>query len=127
MKFVGAYNELSINETTYGISKKAANYLNKNYQSQIEYTFNTYNGESDLSQVLQGSRIKIFVDGQYEDYYLIQIHNGCDVRGGYTDAKLFKANQWSDAIHEYLWEYKSQTEIIEEIDKCQLLCVSCHL
>jgi hypothetical protein len=107
--------ELSINETTYGISKKAANYLNKNYQSQIEYTFNTYNGESDLSQVLQGSRIKIFVDGQYEDYYLIQIHNGCDVRGGYTDAKLFKANQWSDAIHEYLWEYKSQTEIIEEI------------
>ena len=107
--------ELSINETTYGVSKKAANYLNKNHQSQIEYTFNTYNGDSDLSQVLQGSRIKIFVDGQYEDYYLIQIHNGCDVRGGYTDAKLFKANQWSDAIHEYLWEYKSQSEIVEEI------------
>ena len=25
-------------------------------------------------------------------YVLLQIHNGCDVRGGYTDAKLFKLN-----------------------------------
>lgn len=107
--------ELSINEIVYGVSKKAATYLNKNYQTQIEYTFNTYNGVSDLSQVLQGSRIKIFVDGQYEDYYLIQIHNGCDIRGGYTDTKLFKVNQISESIHEYLWEYQSQSEIVEEI------------
>jgi hypothetical protein len=25
-----------------------------------------------------------------DDYILLQIHNGADVRGGYTDAKLFK-------------------------------------
>jgi len=103
--------ELSPNENIYGVSTKAANYLNKNYDVEIEYTFNTYNYDSDLSQVLQGSRLQL----NGETYYLIQIHNGCDVRGGYTDAKLFKANKWSDNIHEYIWEYKSQSEIIDEI------------
>jgi hypothetical protein len=103
--------ELSSNENIYGVSTKAANYLNKNYDVEVEHTFNTYNYDSDLSQVLQGSRLQL----NNETYYLIQIHNGCDVRGGYTDAKLFKANKWSDNIHEYIWEYKAQSEIIDEI------------
>jgi allantoicase len=56
--------------------------------------------------------LRLFVDGQYEDYALIQIHNGADVRGGYTDAKLFKGNEWSN----YISEYMSQSEIEDDLE-----------
>ena len=39
-----------------------------------------------MSQVIQGA----YLDGFYGDYMLLQVHNGCDVRGGYTDAVLVK-------------------------------------
>ena len=45
-----------------------------------------------------------------EEYILIQIHNGADVRGGYTDAKLFKLND-DFLIHSYLYEYEEQEEL----------------
>lgn len=47
---------------------------------------NTYNGENNLSQVLQFQIIKI----NDEPYVILQIHGGCDVRGGYTRARCFK-------------------------------------
>ena len=48
-----------------------------------------------------------------EPYLLLQIHGGCDVRGGYTDAKLFKpSDDWM--IHPYLREYIYSDEIEEE-------------
>ena len=52
--------------------------------------FNTYNWENNFSQVLQGNFVAR--DGEYgeDNYVLLQIHGGADVRGGYTDAKLFK-------------------------------------
>lgn len=51
-------------------------------------TVNTYNHESVLSQTLQYTSL-------YHKYFdqwvhLIQIHGGCDVRGGYTDARAFE-------------------------------------
>jgi len=49
-------------------------------------TFNTYNGESLLSQVLQGAE---FTDNDVT-YIALQIHNGCDVRGGYTEPVIFE-------------------------------------
>ena len=49
-------------------------------------TVNTYNYDSNLSQVLQYNMFE--VDDEY--YVLLQIHGGCDVRGGYTDAVCFK-------------------------------------
>lgn len=98
-------------DSIYGVSERAANWLQDNHEVEVEYTFNTYNGDSDLSQILQGSRLQI----NDETYYLIQIHNGADARGGYTDAKLFKANQWSDGIHEYLWEYKHSSEVEDDL------------
>lgn len=53
--------------------------------------FNSYNWDCVLNQVIQGD----FLDHESGDsYVLIQIHGGCDVRGGYTDAKLFKLRQW---------------------------------
>ena len=48
--------------------------------------FNTYNWDNNFSQVLQGN----IIERDDETYVLLQIHGGADVRGGYTDAKLFK-------------------------------------
>lgn len=98
-------------ESIYGVSNRAAEWLQSNYEVNVEYTFNTYNGDSDLSQILQGSRLEI--DG--DTYYLIQIHNGADARGGYTDAKLFKTAYYSEGIHEYLQEYKDSSEIEDDL------------
>jgi len=58
--------------------------------------FNTYNGECFLSQTLQG---QMFEHGDDSKYLLLQIHQGADVRGGYTDAKLFKLNSWIEHIN----------------------------
>jgi len=69
----------------HGVSKNREEWLKRN-GFEMDYTFNSVNGECDLSQVIQGARL------YHEDsiYYLIQIHNGCDVRGGYTKAALLK-------------------------------------
>jgi hypothetical protein len=75
------------------------------------HTFNTYNGESELSQILQGSWIEL--DGY--QYVLLQIHGGCDARGGYTNAKLFKTGEdWT--FHEYLDEYKDSYHTQEDLE-----------
>ena len=47
---------------------------------------NTYNYESILSQTIQ---FIMFSDGYDNIYVCLQIHNGCDVRGGYTLPKIF--------------------------------------
>jgi hypothetical protein len=49
-------------------------------------TTNTYNYDNLISQVLQYTAFK-FDDN---DYILLQIHQGCDVRGGYTKPQVFK-------------------------------------
>ena len=49
-------------------------------------THNTYNGEyPTLSQVLQG----VSLGGPYAEYAIIQVHGGCDIRGGYTAPRVF--------------------------------------
>jgi len=93
----------------YGVSREAFDHIDSFCDVDIHRTFNTYNGDSDLSQILQGSNLTI----NGEDYLLIQIHNGADARGGYTDAKLFKMEE--GMIHEYLQEYKDSSEIEEDI------------
>ena len=102
----------------YGVSKEAweklpqlghgmsLNYIN------IHNTFNTYNYDNDLTQVLQGSNITI----NDEEYVLLQIHNGADVRGGYTDAKLFKLNN-DGMIHSYLFEWSEQEELEQRLEE----------
>lgn len=49
-------------------------------------TWNTYNGEDYLSQVLQGVTFRH--DGH--TYAIVQTHNGCDVRGGYSSPRVFR-------------------------------------
>ena len=93
----------------YGVSAAAWDYLKRwNYDVEIVRTFNTYNGDSNLSQILQGSYLRLNCEG----YLLVQIHGGCDARGGYTNARLFK---YDFDECEYMPEYKTQDEILDEI------------
>ncbi len=71
-------------EAVYGVSKRSGEWL-LSIGADFGDSFNTYNHEAFLSQVLQGTFVTL-VD---RHYVLLQIHGGCDVRGGYTDAKLF--------------------------------------
>jgi len=51
------------------------------------HSFNSYNGEDFLSQVIQGTTFRY---GDYSDVYVIlQTHNGADVRGGYSTPRVF--------------------------------------
>lgn len=72
-------------EDYYGVSAKAGEVLER-YNVEIGQGWNSYNGESSLSQVIQGTYVRIAGNS----YVVLQIHGGCDVRGGYTDAKLFR-------------------------------------
>jgi len=55
-------------------------------------TFNSYNGECALSQTIQGvlyhTSDRYGYDGS-ESIVLLQVHGGCDVRGGYTRPRAF--------------------------------------
>jgi len=108
------FNELNTNclewggDISWGVCQAGADFLEL-INMESTHQFNTYNGDSDLSQVLQGS----WLDMDGEPYLLLQIHGGADVRGGYTDAKLFKVqDDWM--IHSYLQEYIDGYEIEEE-------------
>ena len=95
----------------YGVSLNAWLDLVTSNEVEVSRSWNTYNGDSDLSQILQGANLTI-----NEEYYvLIQIHGGADARGGYTDAKLFKCDE-DGMIHEYLREYADSCEILEELE-----------
>jgi hypothetical protein len=99
-------------EDVYGVSKVQWEWLNAVFPDlEVTSTFNTYNGESDLSQILQGSWIDI--DGDY--YLLLQIHGGCDARGGYTNAKLFLSPDYG-VINEYLDEYRDSYSVDEDLE-----------
>lgn len=100
-------------DKVYGVSKRAWDWLEETTELEVKYATNTYNYDCDLSQTLQYTYLEIFDEG----YFLVQIHNGADARGGYTDAKLFKSNPWSCGFHEYLFEYKSESEIIDDIEQ----------
>ena len=47
---------------------------------------------------------------------ILQIHGGCDVRGGYTNARLFKIDNLDGVIHQYLREYMDSDELIYELE-----------
>lgn len=59
---------------------------NDHYVCQNTNVINTYNGEEFLSQTLQYGLFH-----KNETYFIaLQIHNGCDVRGGYTEPTVFE-------------------------------------
>jgi len=71
----------------YGTSESGAAWIRENFTTDSE-SWNSYNWDCPLSQTVQG--INLIHNDTDENYVLLQIHNGADVRGGYTDAKLFK-------------------------------------
>lgn len=97
-------------DDVYGVGSNTWSWLKENHDVQLARTWNTYNWDSDLSQVLQGAYLEI--DG--EQYVLIQVHGGCDVRGGYTDAMLFKSG-YDGMINGQLWDYKDQGTLLDDI------------
>ena len=75
----------------WGTSAEATEWLSEN-GFELGEGFNSYNHDSHLSQVIQYTVLRL---GR-RDYVLLQVHGGCDVRGGYTDARLFVAEEgWS--------------------------------
>lgn len=56
-------------------------------RGEFDGCVNSYNGESLLSQVIQ---YVIFTGSDGEQRIMLQIHGGCDVRGGYTAPKVFR-------------------------------------
>jgi len=82
-------------------------YAHKPQFSNVQ-TVNTYNGEDLLSQTLQYTMFDCEESG--EQYVLLQIHGGRDVRGGYTAPRVFRV------MEEYaMWE-NAKAGIWEESD-----------
>jgi hypothetical protein len=77
----------------YGTSVEQCEWLDRQCLEPTGQGWNTYNHDSILTQVLQGETLEN-PDG--DTYELIQIHNGADVRGGYTNARLFRINDYCD-------------------------------
>lgn len=82
-------------DKAYGLSISQEEWLtNRGYT--IGDTWNSYNSETNLSQVVQGANVNGPGDEsnfEFPEYILLQIHQGADVRGGYTDAKLFRVSE----------------------------------
>lgn len=98
-EFCREFNKLPVDDWKgdfYGVSMRGAEWLeNRGFVAHGE-SFNTYNWASSHSQVMQGQELARESEWGQENYILLQIHGGCDVRGGYTDAKLFKLAQHAE-------------------------------
>lgn len=73
----------------YGVSREGQNFL-ESLDATAKCDINSCNSESVLSQVIHYTLFDI----EGDTYAALQIHQGCDVRGGYTDAKLFKCGEF---------------------------------
>ncbi|RLF65108.1 MAG: hypothetical protein DRN30_04585, partial [Thermoplasmata archaeon] len=83
------------------------------------YTVNTYNYDNILSQVLQYTIFNLKGESEfYEDCYVImQTHNGCDVRGGYSTPHVFRVIDWEYFV-------MAQHEIYAKCSKCGVNWIS---
>lgn len=75
----------------YGVSTEGVEFLTEQAGLKQGRSFNGYNHGTKLSQVLQYTEFDRDSDPNTKEphYVALQIHNGADVRGGYTDARLF--------------------------------------
>ena len=64
---------------------------------ETEYSINSYNGESSLSQIIQYT---VFSLGGVSGYVALQIHQGADARGGYTAPRIFQLDDEHALISE---------------------------
>ena len=92
------FNSMNVDDwesEIYGVSAEGEKWIKEIFE--IERSFNSYNGESALSQVIQGTWLHEIGDEDCK-FLLLQIHNGCDVRGGYTNAKLFYVPDYEEGV-----------------------------
>lgn len=61
----------------------------KQYIFNIESTVNTYNYDNTLDKILQYCFMQSENETYGSDYIMLQLHGGCDARGGYTEPKIF--------------------------------------
>ena len=100
------FNKWLVREERENDLSNAEEYLSEFYYSHTT-SINSYNEECDLSQTIQFVVGRIFED----DLIALAIHNGADVRGGYTDYRIFKIIDESF----YSW-YEESSEIIERLE-----------
>lgn len=92
----------------YGVSKSSEHWIDSYFECKSD-SWNSYNWDNCFSQVMQGRELEHLETG--DRYVLLQLHNGADVRGGYTNAKLFKI---SDNCDYFLADHC----FFEDIDWC---------
>lgn len=74
-------------DTWYADTCAFAEHMNDDRYEDV-WGYNTYNGEDLLSQTLQWTGFTY----DCERYILLQVHGGCDVRGGYTAPRVFQVD-----------------------------------
>ena len=82
------------NGTYYGTCFMHDDFLEREDMRPVGEVANSYNFDNNLSQVIQAQEFECY----HGTYLLLQIHNGADVRGGYTDAKLFRVDDHHEAF-----------------------------
>ena len=68
--------------------------IDEGYYSDFTEAKNTYNYENNISQDL------LFIEFSFESeqYVILQVHGGADIRGGYTQARVFKLTGNLDSL-----------------------------
>lgn len=64
-------------------------FMDERYTDAQTMVVNTYNHENVLDGVIQYWQIAFDGDPCYPDLIILEVHGGCDVRGGYTAPKFF--------------------------------------
>lgn len=68
--------------------------IDEGYDLDFTEAKNTYNYENNISQDL------LFIEFSFESeqYVILQVHGGADIRGGYTQARVFKLTGYLDSL-----------------------------
>jgi len=68
---------------------------------------NSYNYENLLSQGIQFATFYKNKDDEYSPFIILQVHNGADIRGGYTTPQIFKIRDIETFISSQYYIYAS--------------------
>ena len=126
------YNALNVDKDTDELNKLFDEFINREENKDECYLTNMYDFVSELIQkdydkidntynfnetLTQDFQFGIF-EYNNNDYVILQIHNGCDVRGGYTKPYIFKIDDGSDIIPYDERDYKEQHKDYNENCEC---------
>lgn len=126
------YNALNVDKDTDELNKLFDEFINREENKDECYLTNMYDFVSELIQkdydkidntynfnetLNQDFQFGIF-EYNNNEYVILQIHNGCDVRGGYTKPYIFKIDDGSDIIPYDEIDYKEQHKDYNENCEC---------